>query len=62
MTQDHVLQMLFLSVTHQEMSKNLLGSILTPLKLLTKQSPRRCEVGPKLRGWLCHENAFNSTH
>lgn len=36
MTQDHILQMLFSSVAHQVMSKNLLGSILTPLKLLTK--------------------------
>lgn len=36
MTQDHVLQLLFLSVTHEVMSKNLLGSILTLMKLLTK--------------------------
>lgn len=58
MTPEHVLQMFFLSVTHQAMSENLLGFVLTPLKLLTKYSPSGCKVGLKFRGWLCYENAF----
>lgn len=58
MTQEHIPQMFFLSVTHQAMSKNLLGFVLTPLKLLTKCSPYGCKVGLKFRGWLYYENAF----
>lgn len=58
MIQERVLQMFFFSVTHQVMSKNLLGFILTPLKLLTKYSPYGCKAGLKFRGWLYHENAF----
>lgn len=57
MTQEHVLQM-FLSVTHQMMSKNLLGFILTRLKLLTKYSRYGCKASLKFRGCLYHKNAF----
>lgn len=39
------------------MSKNLLGSILTPLKLLTKYSLYGCKAGFEFRGWLYRENA-----
>jgi len=58
MIQEHVLQVFFLSVSHQMMSKNLLGFILTPLNLLTEYSPYGCKAGLKFRDWLYHENAF----